>query len=668
MACSRIVFLGLVAWLAGCRSDRLSAAEAGLVVEPAPLEFPSGFVGYPLSATVSLRNTSRVNLRPSLSITGPFSVEAPELQVPAGATVELRVGFDAVKEGVASGTLTVSFGEATLTVPLSALARMPPSCPAPGECSAARFDPSLGACLEEPLEDGAACPNRCVKNGQCLGGRCLGEAVECGDEDACTGDSCDPARGCQHEDLSALCPKPPGPCQVALCRPESGCGLTTAPDGTACGPNDCRSARVCLTGSCETRASPEGSSCAPSSLCTGEGVCRAETCVRPPPSPLSPVWRYLPAAGRHLRYGGQLDPDGNVYFVEGDAQVTELVSLDRAGTLRFRAELRRGCEYCVYYSGFALDPPAQRLLMANSRRAQARSMVDGHLLWEQDLTVGLPLYNPQPDGGGSFSVSSPVLLGGNLAGFGVGEGYTNHHGYVTALDRTTGQRAWQVHKKGHLYGPGATANGELWLSSADCWAPAGELIRVSTAGVVQASRFLQAVPGAYGATEGWLTSYTDTMMVSPSLTDTRLTLPPGHRAASMSALLSAERLVFVTSEGSNQSLTDFDATTRTVRWSLPFGPVSSTPDLLLVTDGGVLATAAQPDGGSFLLAVNDEGAEQFRCPLPKAPASPLAVVGGRWVAQLEGDQLAAFDLPGYEVEKRGWVGQGGSLDRGMNAR
>jgi hypothetical protein len=67
-----------------------------------------------------------------------------------------------------------------------------PSC-LDGECQ-------NGACIATVRADGARCDDRslCTEKDACAQGVCQGAAIECGDQNPCTNDGCDPATGCTH--------------------------------------------------------------------------------------------------------------------------------------------------------------------------------------------------------------------------------------------------------------------------------------------------------------------------------------------------------------------------------------------------------------------------------------------------------------------------------------
>ena len=75
-------------------------------------------------------------------------------------------------------------------------------CPTPSadSCLRAVCNPRTGECTEEPVSDGTACDDGslCTKYNACLDGECVGDEIDCDDDNPCTDSFCDPAFGCRH--------------------------------------------------------------------------------------------------------------------------------------------------------------------------------------------------------------------------------------------------------------------------------------------------------------------------------------------------------------------------------------------------------------------------------------------------------------------------------------
>ncbi|MDP6943115.1 MAG: hypothetical protein QF464_03105, partial [Myxococcota bacterium] len=111
----------------------------------------------------------------------------------------------------------------------------------PGPCEVAACETTSGACVVTPRADGTTCDdgNPCVDTGACAQGTCIGQAVDCDDDDACTDDSCDPGSGCVYAYNEGDCD-----------------------DGNACTTGD-----VCILGNC---AAPEMLDCDDDDPCTAD--------------------------------------------------------------------------------------------------------------------------------------------------------------------------------------------------------------------------------------------------------------------------------------------------------------------------------------------------------------------------------------------------------------
>ncbi|MFZ5443197.1 MAG: hypothetical protein ACOZQL_24525 [Myxococcota bacterium] len=676
----------LLALLAGCRDERLAATEGELLVQPARVVLERVWVGHEASVDLELQNTSRRKLDVTLSVAAPWEIE-PAIQLAGGERRVVPLRLRADRTGHLATTLSVTFGEQVREVTAEAEAFAPPECPA-SDCHVVTFDAASGECRDVLADDGTACgaTNQCLVSAVCMGGQCLGTARDCGDQNACTADACDPATGCIHD--AVACPASSNPCEVPVCDPQRGCAVAPAADGAACGPNDCLTARVCIGGQCVTRTAPEGSQCAAATACRGPGQCRGQRCELPAPGLLPPQWVYTPEEGHTVAFHGHADQLGNLYATEswvgpqyatgpqqGAAEdragapfvepptgpINAILSLTPNGTVRFRVPAVYGCSGCAWGLSFAIDSAAHRLFFVSMSELRAHSTDDGRLLWRSSVTSGLPGYDLRPDGGPAFSWSPPLLIGDDAVGVPVIEGYTDHHSYVQVFDRVTGAARWQFHRKGHLYTPGVAASGELWTSSANCWAVAGEMTRVDPQGHQQASQFVEWIPSVYGAdfALGSRSGRTHRLDSSFTLVD----LSPLVPSVGTQLLVSGAQLV--SWEQSARQLRSVDLVARTTTFTFS-GVQGNGPEFELLRDGGVGWTAQVPDGG-VLGAVDGRGVEVLACPLPLPVDSPTAIVRGRAYVESNGT-IVAYDAPGLDVEPQGWVSRQGSLERGGRAR
>jgi outer membrane protein assembly factor BamB len=675
----RILCLLVVCVFAGCRDRLATATEGELLIQPARVDFGQRWWGHRGTRVLELQNTARGGLEVTLEVGAPF--DAPlSVELGGGERLEVELGVTAAQLGLVEGTLRVSANGVTQQVPLRANVVQPPTCEL-HDCRVVTFNPETGRCDETVEADGALCgaTNQCITAGVCMAGECVGQARDCDDGNACTSDACEASTGCVHETVK--CPLSLRACEVPVCSPTTGCGLAPAVDGASCGANDCVTAQVCITGQCVPRPAPDGSQCKEATSCRAPGVCRQQVCELPAPTELQPAWRYAPDPGKVLVYFGHVDDSGNLYATEtgpflrnGDragaaiqesdppSTPTYLVSLTPAGAVRFKVEVTTDCSACTQGLWFSIDSAGRRLFFNAKGTTQARSTDDGRLLWSVVPSNGLPAYDLRADGGAAYSTSAPMLIGTAGVGVPVMEGNSDHHAYVQVFDRTTGAFLWQFHRKGHLYGAGTAVGGELWTSSANCWAVAGEMARMSAAGQAQASKFVQWIPAIYGEGVAIGTANGRLHSLNPALELTDLTTITGASAAS-SPLISGQQLVLW--DTSSHTLKSVNLTSGVHAFAYR-GVTGASPEFELLRDGGVGWTSQLTDGG-LLGAVNGRGEELLNCPLPSPVESATAISKGRAFMFSRGE-IVAYDVPGLDVEPSGWVSRQGSLQRGYGAR
>lgn len=665
----RAFVLSTLLFLAGCRDGAVLGVDGELRVQPERLDFPSVWVGHPVTSVVTVANAGRRSLEVSLTTSAPFSIE-PTLVLAGGAVENLTVTLHADTVGPVDGVLLVASEGRVFEVVLHGDVAQPPTCAA-SPCHVSTFDPVTGACVEVPGNEGAACgrDNACLIDGACRSGACVGTPRDCDDGNLCTSDSCGASRGCRHDDVT--CAASTDPCRAALCDPTTGCTTAPVEDGVACGANDCTTAHVCIGGACVTRPAPDGSRCAEGSGCIGPSTCVNATCTAPAPTVQLPAWSYGPLPERDLAFLGHVDNDGNVYLVESyfmsdsgevDTLVSELVSFSPTGRERFRVALATACTSCRYGVEFALDTAGGRLFHVLRSELVARSLSDGRELWRVPYAAGVPVYDGRPDGGGAYSPSAPMLVGTDGVAVPMLEGLNDHHAYVRVFDRATGALRWQFHRKGHLYGPGVTGDGELWVSSANCWAVAGEMARVASDGTVQRSWFHEWIPQVYGedVAFGSDSQTGRPSSLDPALTKRDLSTVLGTSRVTPASLVLDSRFIFFTA-GVGVSSVDLDGG---ARFDVP--ETRTIRALQVLRSGGVGWTGAAVDGG-YIHAVDGQGAPLYACPTTKAVDGAAAFVRGRLYAG-SGGALVVYETPGLDASPRGWSGPRGSPERSGRAR
>ncbi len=129
-------------------------------------------------------------------------------------------------------------------------------------CRTATCDKATGFCVQAVKEDGADCTptgaHPCVASAACAVGLCVAVTVACDDNNACTKDSCDPAKGCINAAVDTLCD-----------------------DKNACTQNDVCVDKVCkgtASVSCDDKNSCSKDSCDPTTGCVHANLVDSTTC------------------------------------------------------------------------------------------------------------------------------------------------------------------------------------------------------------------------------------------------------------------------------------------------------------------------------------------------------------------------------------------------------
>lgn len=255
----RHTFLVLALVVTGCRcsTNIVRVEPARLVASPEALVFPDTFVGEAATATIEVSNQGGETAEAEVFIDAPFAPSSSALTLVRGESQNIAIVFSPGAAQHYAAVLHIG----PLAIPVQGTGLAIPECTASAICRDVRFDTSLVMCVETTSVDDTPCETSCVR-GACQGGTCLGSLKECDDHNACTLDACGETDGCAHRDVT--CPRPTNPCEVPTCDAQSGCGATTAPDGTLCGIDDCiaTTVDVCIGGQCVQRTRPLTGRCA----------------------------------------------------------------------------------------------------------------------------------------------------------------------------------------------------------------------------------------------------------------------------------------------------------------------------------------------------------------------------------------------------------------------
>ncbi len=653
-----------MALAAACRDPHV--AQAGLELDaPAELVFAPTYAGFSRTQGFTVVSRSRFAVTLAVESAAPFSAPA-QLELPAGAAVSVPVTFGPDAVGHHAGALALKVDGQSVTVALSGEGLEVPTCTASVQCTASRFDPERG-CVEEPADEGASCRGgSCLQGARCRSGVCMGTAVSCDDANACTADACS-EEGCLHGPIE--CPSSADPCRAASCDPVTGCGMSPVADGTSCGANDCLTAHVCMAGTCVERPAPDGSRCGAPTLCRAEGRCVSGACEPPAAGAPSPRWRWQPPAGTSLMRVA-VDANGNSYAFVGDGVRAQydagapyqlrLVSLDRSGQQRWSVNLsaqRPGLENGV---ALMVDPDSTRLYLgARSYNygtevspravvAQARDTATGALLWEHDLMPGITAYSPASDGTLRLDVQRLMMLNGGDLGLMLSEGDSLHQAYFVGLARATGAQLWRVQRDGHA-GVALTGNGELWDVSAGCWSTVSYLGHLDATGADLGRWQSSLRPFAYGRDEIVVPDDAGMALMSGAWARRAVPLPAGHSLPwDPSVRLDGERVTWLTQSPTGMNVTRYDVGRAAAEWSVPTPQGTTSGQLRLLGDGGVMVSTGQSDGGVNLAVLRDDGSRVEQCRL----FAPFAIAAGLYFVQTSG--LEAYGAPGIVQQPYGW--------------
>ncbi|MFT3838596.1 MAG: hypothetical protein QM723_16580 [Myxococcaceae bacterium] len=251
-----------VAWvlmlsLAGCQCRHSLEHPAG-TVSASPLQVVFGQVplGQQLQVPVTVTaGSAPVTVDLVLGGGGVFTVDTVHLELQAGASQKVQLGFIPAQLGNAVDTLEVKGGDQPVVVQM--IGEGVAACPQAAACHQVTFDFATRACVDSTLPDHTSCAGTCIAGGECNGGGCVGTSAACDDGDPCTDDACSTEDGgCVH--FAHICPVTSA-CRTAVCLSDAGCTEQPVPDGTSCGPSDCLQSDVCLADACVTLPTPGGS-------------------------------------------------------------------------------------------------------------------------------------------------------------------------------------------------------------------------------------------------------------------------------------------------------------------------------------------------------------------------------------------------------------------------
>jgi hypothetical protein len=145
-----------------------------------------------------------------------------------------------------------------------------------GQCL--RCNPANGTCEPDANQAGNPCgdQNACTQNDRCnAAGVCVGEPVDCDDNNPCTVDTCDPTTGCVHTPVT----------NGTLCDDGDPCTLGDTCQNGTCRPGEPLECGQCLTcegGVCVPDQGQNGTGCDDDNPCTANDTCQSGLCIGTP--------------------------------------------------------------------------------------------------------------------------------------------------------------------------------------------------------------------------------------------------------------------------------------------------------------------------------------------------------------------------------------------------
>jgi hypothetical protein len=135
----------------------------------------------------------------------------------------------------------------------------------------------LNQCVGQP--DGAACDdsNVCTDNDSCKSGTCVGNTKVCDDKNLCTTDTCEPKTGCVFKDNAIACNDSDACtvgeiCSGGKCQP----GIAIkCDDGNKCTGDTCDPTKGCVFLPLTGMACSDGNACTTNDTCASDGTCKS---------------------------------------------------------------------------------------------------------------------------------------------------------------------------------------------------------------------------------------------------------------------------------------------------------------------------------------------------------------------------------------------------------
>ena len=142
------------------------------------------------------------------------------------------------------------------------------NCDDQNACTADVCDLTTGVCKNTPISSACEDGSACTKQDFCVGTACVGTAISCDDQNACTTDSCDIVKGCVHGNVTGTC-NDGNPCTLG-----EACAAGACSGGTAA---PCDDANTCTTDACDPKSgcthTGNNLACTDGNACTTGDTC-----------------------------------------------------------------------------------------------------------------------------------------------------------------------------------------------------------------------------------------------------------------------------------------------------------------------------------------------------------------------------------------------------------
>ena len=273
-------------------SPRVGVLTGELNVEPNPVDLGQVTAGSEVMEALTLSNVGTNSLRideisvsqgsENLDISQPLPTA-----LSAGQSEALALRISVTALGNVQATLRIESNDPERPIFEVPVRFEAVACDDGNVCTDDQFDTTSNTCIH-PFRDGVLCESldRCIIEGRCSQGVCLGQPKICDDNNPCTADFCRQSDGtCLFEEQASICDDD-NPCTTDSCG-ENGCSHTPVQSGTTCDDGDlCTVNDACFSGRCtgaglgDGTACDDGDSCTHSDTCQ-QGVCTGESLITP---------------------------------------------------------------------------------------------------------------------------------------------------------------------------------------------------------------------------------------------------------------------------------------------------------------------------------------------------------------------------------------------------